>query len=80
MLGRELRLPLDLLLERPPQEEVDITTPHVDNLQQTLETVHKLARSNLKLSSDRSEMYYDTESLQVATTQQTDHFLTGHET
>ena len=62
MLGRELRLPLDLLLERPPQEEPNLVTPHVDNLQQTLETVHEFARSSLKLSSDRSKMYYDTKS------------------
>ena len=62
MLGRELRLPLDLLLERPPQEEPNLVIPHVDYLQQTLETVHEFARSSLKLSSDRSKMYYDTKS------------------
>ena len=62
MLGWELRLPLDLLLARLPKEGPDIATPHANSLQQTMETVHKFARSNLKLSSDRSKMYYDTKS------------------
>ena len=62
MLGRELRPPVDLLLGRPAQEEPDVVTPYADNLQQMLETVHKFARSNLKLSSERSKMYYNTKS------------------
>ena len=62
MLGRELRLPVDLLLGRPVQEETDLATPYAENLQQTMETVHNFARSNLKLSSDRAKMYYDTKS------------------
>ena len=62
MLGREMRLPVDLLLGRPAQEEPDLATPYAEHLQQTLETVHEFARSNLKLSSDRSKMYYDTKS------------------
>ena len=61
-LGRELRLPVDLLLGRPVQEETDLATPYADNLRQTMETVHNFARSNLKLSSDRAKMYYDTKS------------------
>ena len=32
------------------------------NAQQTVETVHEFVRSNLKLSNDRSKMYYDTKS------------------
>ena len=60
MLGRELRLPVDLLLGRPVQEETDLATPYAENLQQTMKIVHDLARSNLKLSSDRAKMYYDT--------------------
>ena len=59
MLGRELRLPVDLLLGRPVQEETDLATPYAEILQQTM---HDFARSNVKLSSDRAKMYYDTKS------------------
>ena len=52
MLGRELRLPVDLLLGRPSQEKPDLDTPYVDRLQSTLERVQEFARSILKLSSD----------------------------
>ena len=62
MLGRELRLPVDLLLGRPVLEEPDLTTPYTELLQEKLETVHAFARSSLKLSSDHSKLYYDTKS------------------
>ena len=55
--GRELRLPIDLLLGRP--EEVATITDYNETLQQRLEQVHNYARENLRLSSARMKNYYD---------------------
>ena len=55
--GRELRLPIDLLLGRP--EEAASTHSYNDKVQQSLEQVHHFARENLQLASDKMKGYYD---------------------
>ncbi len=57
MMGRELRLPVDLLYGRP--EEEDRRTPYAEALQNRLDQVHEYARTRLQMSSDRMKRYYD---------------------
>lgn len=54
MLGRELRLPLDLLCGRPePAKSYGDANGYVDRLRDQLATVHQYAREHLKLEGDR---------------------------
>ena len=55
--GRELRWPIDLLLGRP--KEAVPTHSYNDQVQQSLEQVHRFARENLQLASDKMKGYYD---------------------
>ena len=57
MLGRELKLSIDLLFPRP--EENDLVTTYADTLRDRMERVHRFARSHLQLASDRMKRYYD---------------------
>ena len=57
MLGRDLRLPIDLMYGCP--EEKQHTTTYVETLQERLESIHAFARQHLKLASDRMKRYYD---------------------
>ncbi len=57
MLGRELKLPIDLLCSRP--EENDVATPYVQTMQERMEEVHQFTRERLQLASDRMNRYYD---------------------
>ena len=59
MLGRDLRLPVDLLTGRPEDEPIPQTSDYVLNLQERLEKVHNFARNNLRLKSDKMKEYYD---------------------
>ncbi len=49
MMGRDLRLPIDLLIGRPEEEPKQLATDYADDLQQRLERVHEFVRSQLKL-------------------------------
>ena len=55
--GRELHLPIDLLLGRP--EEAIPVHSYNEKLQQSLEQVHCFARENLQLASNKMKDYYD---------------------
>ena len=55
--GRELRLPVDLLLSRPGESVP--THTYNEKLQQKLEQVHTFARESLRISSDYMKGYYD---------------------
>ena len=59
MLGRHLRLPVDLVLERPEEESPYLTTSYADCLLRNLENAHQFARKNLKLASDKMKERYD---------------------
>lgn len=62
MLGRDLRLPVDLLTGRPDNEPLSEATDYAIDLQEKLERVHDFARNNLKLKSDKMKEYYDASS------------------
>lgn len=59
-LGRELRLPIDLMSR--PEEPLPVHA-YNEKLQQRLEQVHHYARESLKLASDRMKSYYDVHRL-----------------
>ena len=56
-LGRELRLPVDLLMGCP--EEHTLVHEYNEQLQKTLEIVHQYARERLQLSSEQMKTYYN---------------------
>ena len=58
-LGRDLRLPIDLIYGRPDQEPSRSTSVYSENLEARLEQVQEFARSHLKLVSDRMKERYD---------------------
>jgi hypothetical protein len=59
MLGRDLRLPVDLLYGRPDQEPSRSTSAYSDNLEARLEQIQEFARDHLKIASDRMKERYD---------------------
>lgn len=59
MMGRDLRLPVDLLMGRPVEEPTTLATDYAANLQRRLEQVHEFVRPQLKLTSDRMKERYD---------------------
>ena len=59
-LGRELHLPVDLLLSCP-EEHLPVHS-YNEKLQKTLETVHEYAREKLQLSSESMKTYYNLRS------------------
>ncbi|VDI11412.1 Hypothetical predicted protein [Mytilus galloprovincialis] len=61
LFGREVNLPIDLLLGRPETEKspLYLKTVYAYELSQKLEVIHKFARNKLKLSSDRMKRNYD---------------------
>ena len=66
MLGHELRLPLDLLTGRPPDEELPKDSHQfVKELQHKMEEIHHQMRDNLKLSGDAMKQYYDIKASQA---------------
>ncbi|VDI75512.1 Hypothetical predicted protein [Mytilus galloprovincialis] len=61
LFGREVNLPVDLVLGRPETEKslLYLKTIYAYELSQKLEVIHKFARNKLKLSSDRMKRNYD---------------------
>ena len=61
LFGREVNLPVDLILGRPETEKspLPLKTVYAYELSQKLEVIHKFARNKLKLSSDRMKRNYD---------------------
>ena len=59
MLGRDLRLPVDLIYGRPEEECPSLATEYVESLQDRLEQVHSFARPRMQMQSDRMKAYYD---------------------
>ena len=62
MLGRNLRLPIDLVIERPAEESPQLTTSYADHLYKKLEDVHQFAREHLQQASDKMKERYDSSS------------------
>ncbi|CAC5395695.1 Retrovirus-related Pol polyprotein from transposon 297,Retrovirus-related Pol polyprotein from transposon 17.6 [Mytilus coruscus] len=61
LFGREVNLPVDLILGRPETEKspLYLKTVYAYALSQKLEVIHQFARNKLKLSSDRMKRNYD---------------------
>ena len=59
IFGREINLPIDLVLGRPTEENNKSTSEYVHDLQNKLETVHEMARQNMNISSDLMKRNYD---------------------
>ena len=59
LFGRDLQLPIDLLLGRPEEECPESVKQYTRDLCQRLEKIHCFTRKHLKLSSDRMKKRYD---------------------
>ncbi len=64
MFGRDVRLPVDLVLGVPP-EVYETSVEYVQKLQKHIESVHKMARENLNISSSNQKKQYDHRSKEV---------------
>ena len=59
MLGREVLLPVDLLIGRLEPAEDNSETEYAARLSEQIELVHHFARQHLKICSDRQKKNYD---------------------
>ena len=59
MLGRELKLPIDLMFGRPEEELPQTATDYTSALQERLERVYDFARAHLRVASDKMKQRYD---------------------
>ncbi|XP_061189572.1 uncharacterized protein K02A2.6-like [Saccostrea echinata] len=61
MLGRNVNLPLEAVVGKPPSQTDDGIEPneYIDELQRTLIDVHALAREHLKKSTEYNKRHYD---------------------
>ena len=59
MMGRDVRLPADLLTGRLDDDTYDEPTEYAEKLQDRLEQVHQYAREHLRIASDRQKKNYD---------------------
>jgi len=67
-LGRDLRLPLDLLRGNPPKlqdQELQTDEEHIKNLREKIEKVHTYVREKLSLKSSRVKVQCDRKARQV---------------
>ena len=62
VFGRNVHLPVDLVLGHPVPVQKEEQTSFAHNLYDVIENIHDLARSKLKLSSDRAKRNYDVKS------------------
>ena len=62
MMGRDLRLPIDLLIGRPEDEVSHHASNYAEELQARLERVHTFARSRMQLKTDSMKEHYDATS------------------
>ena len=59
MLGRELKMPMDLMFGRPEDEPPQTATNYASTLQEQLERVHEFAHGHMQLMSNRMKQRYD---------------------
>ena len=59
MLGRDLKLPVDLCFGRPDEEPIKSTYDYVVTLQKKLERIHHFARAHQNLMTERMKQRYD---------------------
>ena len=53
MLGRELKMPIDLMFDWPEDEPPQTAINYVSMLQERLDRVHEFARGHMQLMSNR---------------------------
>ena len=59
MLGREITLPVDLVLGVPEEENKCYSTQYAYELAQSIEKIHEFARAKLQISGQTMKKYYD---------------------
>mgnify|MGYP001546096517 CR=1 FL=1 len=59
MLGREVYLPMSLVVQKPVGEKLPTTDEYVVELQQKIQEVHALAREHLKKTTEYQKRHYD---------------------
>ena len=59
MTGQDLRLPVDLFIGRPSDEQPVHKSDYAQALLNRLEKLHDYARQHLKLKSDKMKSHYD---------------------
>ena len=59
MLGRDLRLPVDLLFGRPECEPTNHASDYIKALQEKLKRFYDFTRGHLKVKSDKMKEQYD---------------------
>ena len=59
MLGRDLKLPVDLCFGQPEEEPIKSTYDYVVTLQEKLERIHHFARAHQNLMTERMKQRYD---------------------
>lgn len=59
MLGRDLKLPIDLIYGRPEEEPAQTATNYAASMQEKVELVHKFAREHIKMMSDKMKQRHD---------------------
>lgn len=65
-LGRDLRLPVDLLQGSPPEDKVDHSKEnYVFRLKEKLNEIHNEARQRMKLKSLKTKAIYDRKARQI---------------
>jgi hypothetical protein len=62
MMGHELRLPVDLIFGRPPDENTECETDYGKALSDSLERAHQFARSQIFKSGHKMKIRYDVDA------------------
>ena len=66
MMGRDLRLPIDLFVGRPFEEVPVHKSAYAQQLHNRLERIHSFAREHLQLQSDKMKEHYDSHAADSA--------------
>ncbi|KAJ8948000.1 hypothetical protein NQ318_011887 [Aromia moschata] len=65
--GREMKLPTDLILGHPVEENQERSLPEfVEDLRERMDRIHRFAREKLKIHSDKMKQRLDTTSTETA--------------
>ncbi len=66
MLGREIKLPIDMWVGRPDDSGVTRNIPiYAQKLQEQMDEVHIFARENLKISFGATKQFYDAKTMET---------------
>ena len=59
MFGREIEMPLDLIIGRPKDPHIPTENEYAQQLREKLEGAHEIARKNLKMAAVSQKRYYN---------------------